>query len=75
MTSATFSPAELDALLGDHDILANVDETIGVIRALGLQPRPDTIRSQAVVYDVEPARAEMLVALIGRRLSSQEGTL
>jgi hypothetical protein len=68
-------PDELDALLADHDVLANIDETIGVIRALGLQPRPDVIRQQAAVYDVGPERAEMLVGLIGRRLSGKGGRL
>ncbi|MFC5392828.1 hypothetical protein [Bosea vestrisii] len=45
-----YSPDALDALLADHDTLANVDETIGTIRALGLEPRPALIgrRLQAV---------------------------
>ncbi|KRE13471.1 hypothetical protein ASE63_18535 [Bosea sp. Root381] len=73
--ASSFSPAELDGLLADHDTLANVDATIGTIRALGLQPRPDTIREQAALQEREPAEVELLVALIGRRLSSLEGAL
>ncbi|MBR3190436.1 hypothetical protein [Bosea sp. (in: a-proteobacteria)] len=70
-----YSPDTLDALLADHDTLANVDATIGTIRALGLDPRPAVIRQQAALNEVEPDRAELLVALIGRRLSSMEGAL
>jgi hypothetical protein len=70
-----YTPEALDALLADHDTLANVDETIGTIRALGLDPRPAVIRQQAALNEVEPERAELLVALIGRRLSSLEAPL
>lgn len=66
----SFSAAELDELLADHDTLANVDETVGILRTLGLEPRPAVIRGQAALYEVEPERAELLVALIGRRLQA-----
>lgn len=72
---SSFSAAELDELLADHDTLANVDETVGILRTLGLEPRPEVIRRQAALYEVEPKRTELLVALIGRRLSSREGAL
>lgn len=75
MTAATFSPAELDALLGDHDILANIDCAIRTLRVHGLMIRPDVIRHQAALYERTTEQAELLVALIGRRLSSQEGAL
>lgn len=71
----TFPSDALDALLADHDTLANVDGTIGTIRALGLDPRPSVIRQQAALNEVEPDRAELLVALIGRRLTSLEAPL
>ena len=74
MTSP-FSVAELDALLADHQTLADVDCTIATIRSLGLEPRPDVIRHQAGINDIEPSRAELFVALIGRRLSSREQPL
>lgn len=72
---SSFSAAELDELLADHDTLANVDETVGTLRTLGLEPRPEVIRRQAALYEVPPERTELLVALIGRRLSSLEGAL
>ncbi len=72
MTSP-FSPAKIDELLVDHLTLACVDQTIGTLRALGLEPRPATIREQAALQEREPAEVELLVALIGRRLSSLEG--
>lgn len=72
---SSFSAAELDELLANADTLANVDETVGILRILGLEPRPEVIRRQAALYKVEPERTELLVALIGRRLSSLEGAL
>ena len=38
-------------------------------------PRPEVIREQAALNEVAPDQVELLVALIGRRLSSQEGSL
>ena len=59
----------LDDLLADHATRVDVDRTIETVRALGLEPRPDVLREQAAVNEVEPSRAELIVALIGRRLS------
>lgn len=70
-----YSSDALDALLADQDTLANVDATIGILRALGLEPRSVVIRQQAALNEVEPDRAELLVALIGRRLNSLEAPL
>jgi hypothetical protein len=69
------SPDHLDALLSDHETLQNVDQTIATVRALCLQPRPDTIRQQAALHEVEPDQAELLGTLIGRRLASIETPL
>lgn len=75
MQPITFSPAALDALLTDHDVLANVDGSIATIRALGLEPRPAIIRQQCALQEIDPGQTEFLVSLIGRRLSSIEGAL
>lgn len=75
MSSSSFAPAELDALLSDHDVRANVDHSLAVILALGLDPRPEVIREQAALNEVAPDQVELLVGLIGRRLSTQEGSL
>lgn len=74
MTSP-FSPAEIDELLADHLTLASVDQTISTMRALGLEPRPAIIREQAALQERDPVEVELLVALIGRQLSSLEGAL
>lgn len=75
MQQISFSPAALDALLTDHDTLANVDATIATVRALGLDPRPDLLREQAAILEIGPGQAELLVALVGRRLMSLEAPL
>ncbi len=75
MNPITFSPAALDALLTDHEVMANVDGSIATLRALGLVPRPAIIRQQCALQEIDPGQAEFLVALIGRRLSSVEGAL
>lgn len=75
MQPIAFSPAALDALLSDHDTLANVDGSIATIRALGLEPRPTVIRQQCALHEIDPDQIEFLVSLIGRRLSSIEGAL
>ncbi|OYW98381.1 MAG: hypothetical protein B7Z14_14940 [Bosea sp. 32-68-6] len=59
----------LDDLLADHTTRADVDRTIETVRALGLEPRPDVLRQQAAINEVEPDRAELVVALVLRRLS------
>lgn len=68
--SRLFPNEQLDALLSDHDTRANVDKSLAVIYALGLEPRPDVIREQAAINEVAPDQAELLVALIGRRLEA-----
>lgn len=59
----------LDDLLADHATRADVDHTIETVRSLGLEPRPDVLRQQAAINEVEPDRAELVVALVLRRLS------
>lgn len=60
----------LDDLLADHETRADVDRTIETVRALGLKLRPDVLREQAALNEVEPGRAELVVALVQRRLSA-----
>lgn len=67
---SAFNPEDLDALLADHDTRTNVDHTLAVIYALGLDPRPDVIRNQAAMNEVPPDHAELLPALIARRLQA-----
>lgn len=54
--------------LDDHDTRANVEHSLAVIYALGLEPRPNVIREQAAINEAALEHAEFLVALIGRRL-------
>jgi len=60
----------LDDLLANHAVRQDIDVTIRTVRALGLEPRADVLRQQAAINEVEPDRAELLVALIGRRLAA-----
>ncbi|MFC5504882.1 hypothetical protein [Bosea massiliensis] len=61
----------LDDLLSLHEVRADIDVTIETVRALGLPLRQDTIRHQAALHQIEPDRAELIVALVMRRLSSE----
>ncbi len=65
-----FSDAYLDGLLECHEVRQDVDRTIEVTRALGLDIRPDTLRQQAALHEVEPDRAELTIALVQRRLAA-----
>lgn len=70
-----FPVEHLDELLADHEIRAKIDSTLTTLRALGLEPRPDVIRTLGALHDLKPDDVELVVALIGRRLSSLEGRL
>lgn len=54
--------------LENHDKRADVDHSLAVIYAPGVEPRPDVIREQAAINEVVLDQARSLVAMNGRRL-------